>query len=346
VDAAMLKLDPGNEKTQRSYEIDLTHLGNVLRDQDRDTAGALDTYRKCLEMALALNRHSPTTQHLRDVAVSYYQIASVYSDFLGDSQQALENYRKALEIYQQAIAADPANALLRQGLAIAYANVGWQEGMTGDKSGSIAAMDQSLEIMRNLVAQSPQNVRQKDTLAQMYVSRGDNSLRWHRSEQAIQDYEDARAIYSELRARDSADHIDLDIAGCRTKFGFAALQAGRTDAASAAFHGSLALVEPFLAVDKPDLGGFYRAADSYAGLGDVEALQGANRSLAIESRREHWKQALDWYLKSSQIWERVPPNRRDRHSGSPAEPDLNRVANNLHQCEAALASMHSAARLP
>jgi eukaryotic-like serine/threonine-protein kinase len=44
VDAALLKLDPGNEKTQRSYEIDLTQLGNMLRDQDRDATGALDIY--------------------------------------------------------------------------------------------------------------------------------------------------------------------------------------------------------------------------------------------------------------------------------------------------------------
>jgi len=345
VDAAMLKLDPDNEKTQRSYEIGLTQLGNMLRDQDRDATGALDIYRKCLEIALSLNRRAPTTQHARDIAVAYYQIASTYSDHFGDSKQALEYYRKALETYQQATAADPANTLLRQGLAIAYANVGWQEGMTGDRAGSTEALDRGLEIMRAIVALSPQNVQQKDTFAQFYVNRGDNFLRWHRSGQAIRDYEDAGAIYSELRSPDGASRHDLDIANCRTKEGFAALQAGKTEEANAAFHRSLTLVEPFLAVDKPDVDAFYRAADSYAGLGDAEALQGANHSLPIKSRREHWKQALHWYLKSSQIWERVPSNRRDRHTGSPAEPDPKTISNSLRRCDAALASMRNVARL-
>jgi len=199
--------------------------------------------------------------------------------------------------------------------------------------------------MKTVVALSPQNVLQKDILAQFYVNRGDNFLRWHRSGQASRDYEDAGAIYSDLRSPDGANRRDLDIANCRTKVGFAALQAGKIGAAYAAFHRSLALVEPFLAVDKPDVDAFYRTADSYAGLGDAEALQGANHTLAIESRREHWKQALDWYLKSSQIWERVPPNRRDRHSGSPAEPDPKTVSNSLRRCEAALASTQNVARL-
>ena len=317
----------------------------MLRDQDRDAIGALGIYRKCLEMALALNQRTPSTQHTRDIAVAYHQIASTYSDYIGDSKQALEYYRKALETYQQAAAADPANILVRRGLAIVYANVGWQEGMTADRTGSMSDLDRGLEIMKSVVVLSPQNVRDKDGLAQFYLNRGDNYLRWHQPERALQDDEDACAIYGELRSHATDNHVDLDIAGCRTKLGFAALQAGQIEAADAAFHRSLTLMGPFLTVDKPEVDAFYRAADSYAGLGDTEALQGTKRSLPIKSRREHWKQAPDWYLKSSQIWERVPPNRRDRHSGSPAEPDPKTVSNSLRRCEAALASTQNVARL-
>ena len=206
-------------------------------------------------------------------------------------------------------------------------------------------LDRGLEIMKSVVAFSPQNVQDKDFLAQFYLNRGDNFLRWHRSERAIQDYEDAGAIYGELRSHDSDNRHDLDIANCRTRVGFAALQANKIEAAYAAFHRSITLVEPFLTADRPDVDAFYRTADSYAGLGDAEALQGANRTLAIDSRREHWKQAMDWYLKSSQIWERVPPNRRERHSGSPAEPDPKRVSNSLRRCEATLASMQNVTRV-
>jgi serine/threonine protein kinase len=339
VDAAMLKLDPGNEKTLRSYEIDLTQLGNMRRDQDGDAAGALDIFRKCLEMAQALNRRAPTTQHMRDIGLAYYQIASIYSDHIGDSKQALRYYRKGLETYRQAFSADPANALLRRGLAIAYANVGSQEGITGDRTGSMNDLDRGVEIMKGVVALSPQNVRDKDGLAQFYSNRGDNYLRWHQSERAMQDDEDACALYRELRSHASDNHIDLNIAGCSTKLGFATLQAGRIEAANALFHQSLTLVAPFLAVEKPEVDTFYPAADSYAGLGDGEALQGSDRSLPIASRRDHWNQALDWYRKSTQIWERVPPKRRERYNGSLAEPDPGKLAADVRRCESTLASM-------
>jgi serine/threonine protein kinase len=339
VDAAVLRLDPGNEKTQRAYEIDLIQLGNMLRDQDRDEAGALEYFRKCLEMAVALNRRAPTTQHLRDIAVAYYQIASTYSDRIGDSKQALPYYRKGLETYRQAFSADPANALLRQGLAIAYANVGSQEGITGDRTGSMRDLDRGLEFMKNVVSMSPQNVAQKHVLAEFYLNRGDNYLRWHLSESAIQDDEAAYALYRELRARAPENSLDRDIAACSTKLGFATLQAGRIAAANALFHQSLILVVPLLAVEKPEADTFYPAADSYAGLGDAEALQGSDRSLPIASRRDHWKQALGWYRKSAEIWERVHPNRRERYNGSLAEPDPGKVAADENRCESAVASL-------
>jgi serine/threonine protein kinase len=344
VDAAMLKIDPDNEQTQRSYELDVDNLGNLLRDKDRDAAGALENYRKAQEIAQALSRRSPTTQHLRDVARSYYQIGSVYSDVLGDPKPALENFRKALQLYQQAIAADPENALLRQGLAIAYANVGWEEGMTGDRTGSLSSMDLSFEVMKKLVASSLQNVQQKLVLAAIYVDRGDNFLRWHESDRATGEYEKACTTYRELRTPDSANQIDTAIADCNSRSGYAALQGGKTDAADAAFHRSLTLVEPFLTKDKPELDALYHGADSYAGLGDLESRQATNRSQDNQKCSEHWKQAQDWYRKSLAVWEKVPADRRDRHGNSPAEQDPKAVTNSLHRCEAALASMQNVPR--
>ncbi len=344
VDAAMLKIDPDNEQTQRAYELDIDSLGNLLRETHRDAVGALENYRKALEMAEALNRRSPTTQHLRDVARAYYQIGSVYSDDLGDSKPALENFRKALQLYQQAIAADPENALLRQGLAIAYANVGWEEGMTGDRTGSLSSMDLSFEVMKNLVASSPQNVQQKLVLAAIYVDRGDNFLRWHELDRAAVEYEKACTTYRELRTSDTASQIDTAIADCNSRGGYAALRAGKTDAADAAFRRALTLVESFLTKDKPELDALYHGADSYAGLGDLESRQAANRSEDNPKRREHWKRAQDWYRKSLAVWEKVPADRRDRHGNSPAEQDPKAVTNSLRRCEAALASMQNVPR--
>jgi tetratricopeptide (TPR) repeat protein len=256
----------------------------------------------------------------------------------------LENFRRALQLYQQAIAADPENALLRQGLAIAYANVGWEEGMTGDRTGSLSSMDLSLEVMKNLVTSSPQNVQQKLVLAAIYVDRGDNFLRWRELDRATVEYEKACTTYRELRTPDAASQIDTAIADCNSRGGYAALRAGKTDAADAAFQRALTLVESFLSKDKPELDALYHGADSYAGLGDLESRQAANRSEDNQKRREHWKRAQDWYGKSLAVWERVPADRRDRHGNSPAEQDPKAVTNSLRRCEAALASMQSVVR--
>ncbi|MGA7314966.1 MAG: serine/threonine-protein kinase [Silvibacterium sp.] len=323
IDEALLKIKPDDEKIQRAYELDLVHLGG------------LDNYRKCLEVAQSLLQRNATTQHLRDVGVCYNHIGTAY-DSMGDSRESLANFQKALEIYQQLIAADPRNTMLQQGLAIAYINVGLQMGEQGDKSQSLSLLAKSLDIMKSLAASDPQNIQHQAFLAEFYTESGNNRLRLAEPEAAGQDYETACSIWDRLHSVDTKSSADVKGASCRSKVGYAALRARHEDRAAALFHQALDLLEPFLSRAKLQTDALQAAADSYAGLGDIEVQRASNRLRAAVSRSEHWRQAQVWYRNSLAIWERVPEKDKKR-PGNPDGEDPETVTKNLRRCEAALA---------
>ena len=327
IDETLLKIKPDDEKIQRNYEINLVHLGG------------LDNFQKCLQVAQGLLQRNATTQHLRDVGVCYNHIGTAY-DAMGHSREALANFQKALEIYQQLIASDPRNVMLQQGLAIAYINVGLQTGIEGDKSRSLSLLAKSLEMMKSVVASDPQNVQHKALLAEFYTESGNNRLRLGEPEAAGEDYEKACLIWDQLHSVDTESNADVKAASCRSKLGYAALRARHEETAAGLFHHSLDLLEPFLSRAKLQTEALKAAADSYAGLGDIEVLRATNRLRPRINRSEHWGQAQVWYHKSLEIWERVPEKDKKR-PGNPTGEDAETVTKNLRRCEAALAEEHA-----
>jgi tetratricopeptide (TPR) repeat protein len=208
--------------------------------------------------------------------------------------------------------------------------------LEGDKSQSLSLLAKSLEMMKSLVASDPQNVQHKALLAELYEESGNNRLRLAEPEAAGQDYEKACSIWDQLHSVDTKSGADVKAASCRSKVGYAALRARQEDRAAALFHQSLDLLEPFLSRAKLQTDVLWAAADSYAGLGDIEVQLASNRLRAGVSRSEHWRQAQDWYRKSLEIWERVPEKDKKR-PGNPAGQDPEAVARSLRRCETALA---------
>jgi tetratricopeptide (TPR) repeat protein len=177
-------------------------------------------------------------------------------------------------------------------------------------------------------------VLQQGILAAIFEARGDNFLRWHEFQPAKREYERAFSAYEKINGASNAG-TQVSAASCKSRMGNAALQAGEAETAAAAFQQSLDLAEPFLSAEKPDIAALYAAADSYAGLGDIESRQATGR-LPANGKREHWKKAQSWYSKSSEIWEKVPSYRRKRPKSSVLVADPERVARSLHRCEAVL----------
>ncbi len=333
VSAAMLKMNPDNEKLQAAYEQDLTEIGRILEER-RDLSGALEKYQAALTLAQSISKRNPTTRNVRMVAVAYNRIAGVY-DSLNNKQLSLENNQNALAIYQQLIAADPQNRLLQQGLAIAYANVSTQASVAGKNSRSLDAMEKSLQLMKDVVAASSQNVQQKIILAAVYEARGSNYLRWGEFEPAQKEYEECFTIHEKLNSSPGKNGSTPSEVDCKAKIGIAAMRARDAKKAAAAFQQALNLAQPLLTAHEPDSAALFAAADSYAALGEIEIQQAMSRSPS-NITAEHWKKAQSWYVRSLDVWEKIPPVRRPRPVTSVVAADFETVTKNLHRCETSL----------
>jgi tetratricopeptide (TPR) repeat protein len=303
MEQAMLEIDPGNETVQHGLAMDGMFLGDSLL-QFGDQQGALQNYRQSLQIAQKIREHSNVTRRIRDVAVVYNRIAGVYTSS-GEWTAALENNRKALEIYQELVPKDPSNALLKQGLAIAHVNVARGLGRTGQQSASEEMIDQGIELMTSIVASNPQNAQQQGILAEMYVSHGENLLSEKKAQKALKEYQAALQIYRKLYAKDASNTASqINTAACRAAMANTELQMGDFKAASTDFREALSALDPFLSAKAPDEQALYTAADSYAGLGEVEARK-ADQVTGTAGQKSHWMSARSWYELSLQQWEKI-----------------------------------------
>jgi len=82
------------------------------------------------------------------------------------------------------------------------------------------------------------------------------------------------------------------------RLGEAAVLAGNTKLAAEYFHQSVEIVEPHLSTQMPDLAALYVAADSSAGLGDIELRELTHSGRDYAKETGQWAQARSWYVKS------------------------------------------------
>ncbi|PYT96590.1 MAG: hypothetical protein DMG38_23270 [Acidobacteria bacterium] len=342
VDDAMLAIDPSNESAQHGLAMDSMFLGDsllILGDQ----SAALQNYQRTLEIAQRIAQHSTAIRRQREVAVAYNRIAGIYTD-KGDWNGVRENNQKALEIYERLIAKDPQNALLSQGLAIAWVNVGNAMGKGGNREAGLAAIGKGLAMMEAIVGANPQNAQQRGVLAAMHVSRAENFAGWSKRPEALKEYEAALSIYEALYRLDGSNQAArLNAAASKAAIGTLMRQMRNTKLALENFRQALVIVEPLLVEKVLDQQALYTAADTYAGLGDIESREAETPTLGLARSREHWERARSWYARSLETWKkiqhptRVSPNGFD--TGGPKD-----VETNLRRCDAALQQISTGAR--
>jgi eukaryotic-like serine/threonine-protein kinase len=334
-DEAALKINPDDIRTLHGYSMDLSEIGGVL--EASDPQAALTNYEKFLEINRKLTTLSTELRYQRSVAIGYGSIASVYDD-IGDYGRAAENNMKGLAIYQDLNRADPKNALWRQGLAIAYVNTATSWVRVGKIGGALEYSSKGVEIMRTLVASAPQNTRQQRVLAAMLAARGTVLISAQRSEAAIGEFESARSIYESLDGT-GATEKPANVAACNVKLGEASAKAGHDQASAEYFHHALAIVEPLLSTDTPDLDALYAAADAYSGLGERSMRRARRPGQTANERKSNWTEARSSFLLSQNTWHRIEhPNHTAPNSFHVGDPTI--VAKELKQAEAALSAMH------
>jgi len=334
-DEATLKIQPDDVHTLHGYAVDLRNTGDLL--EPTDPKGALQYYEKALEINRDLTQKSTEIQYARSVAISYSEIADVYSD-LGDYKREALNNKKGLEIYQDLNRADPKNALLRQGLAIAYVNTASAVAKAGNTNESLEYSSLGLEIMRSLVASAPQNSVQKSILAEMLAARGTILIGAGKPEAAISELDNARSLYESF-SKDGSRDQRTNVAACDVKLGEAALKAGHDAAAAGYFDRALAVVKPLLANESPEPDALYAAADAYMGLGELSRRKAERPDQSGVRRKSNWAEARSLYAESLSTWGRIEhPSRTSPNGFEVGDPAS--VAKKLKATEVALASLH------
>jgi len=324
-DEASLRIQPDDVRTLHGFSIDLSHIGGIL--EGSDPQGALENYRKALEINQKLAQLSPELRYKRSVAIAYGSIASVYDD-IGDYPNAAANDLKDLAIYKEMIQSDPRNALLRQGLAITYANTATALNRIGNIATAIDYSAQAVAIMRSLVESAPKNTRQQFVLAAVLASRATILLSAKKWIAATEGFENARSIYESLSSSGEPENR-VNVAACDVKLGESAARSGRDSAAEQFFRQALSIAEPSLSKKSPDLDTLYVAADAYSGLGDLKT------KTARQSRQQpDWAAARSLYLQSQATWRKIDhPNHTAPNSFEVGDPKD--VAKHLQETELA-----------
>ena len=335
-DQAGLRLRPNDALALRQYAMDLGNLANRIARSNPKMALTYD--QNVLQTMLKLQQMSPNTQYAQYLSIAYNRLAGLFGDVMGDYQKASFYAERGLTIDQESVRLDPKNHSLQRSLAIAYVNVAEFDSRIGRLARSLECLKKSQAIIRAMVQADPQNVANRGALGDILIVAGQVFMRAGQLDDALHQWNEARALYQALSKVDSnAMLYSMRAAMCLTKMGDAAVQIGKPASAETYFRSSLVSVEPRLA-PSADRDALFTAAAAYAGLGNLE-LRRAQRSMADEkSRRDRWAVAASWYRKSLAAWKRIDNPSRETPDGIDFG-DRAAVARNLERCESAFLSI-------
>jgi serine/threonine protein kinase len=120
-----------------------------------DPAGAMDSYRKALEIRTALAKSDPSDLDVqRDLIRNHGKLGEMLTG-AGDEPGALEHTRNALAIAEKLAAGPHATAADRRSVASGLLSVGWQVARTTDLEGGLAQMKRAAQLYSQLLEKAP-----------------------------------------------------------------------------------------------------------------------------------------------------------------------------------------------
>jgi eukaryotic-like serine/threonine-protein kinase len=329
-----VKISPNDERVLHGYSMSLSDLGIAL--EPSDPPAALAIYKKALEIDLRLAALSDDVRYRRGAAIDYGSIGSVFDD-LGDYQRSADNYEKDLAIYLDLTRSDPKNILFQQGLAITYVNTGIAHQRAGHIGLAVEDSGKGVEIMRGIVSSATPKATKRTKYAALLAAHGTILTAAGKIDAAIAALESARSIYESFYEAGTMDN-HTNVAACDVKLGEAAAKAGRDQQAQSYFQQALALAEPLIATESPDLGALYAVADADSGLGSLSVRKAKPLGRTGAQRKTEWSEARSWFEQSVKTWQRIDrPNHTAPNSFQVGDPVT--AKKQLELAENALASL-------
>jgi serine/threonine protein kinase len=226
---------------------------------------------------------------------------------VGQRHAALEQYMRAQEMFEKLSQRAPGNKSLEALVSriIDYCNLAVVLSRMGMTAEAIKALNESLSALGGLMAGNAGNGEIPGIQASVYMTAADIFAKSGDYTRASHYCRDAIAIFARLQVED-ADNADarLDLAGGYNQLGKLQAWTRELERATESFKKALALSEPETTARQPSEESLYSAAESYAGLGDVEE-QAAEIPQPQQSQTAHQDQARAWYTRSVQVWGQI-----------------------------------------
>ncbi len=331
----LARLRPQEPELRRRSAVTTTKLGDqlLLDGQWREAGGYYLRAEKIFEELAAANADSSTTlEQLREI----YTRVDTLRKMEGNPAAALEIDRAALRIAQQLSARDPRDVQARLGVAIDYSNLADSAAALGKHVEGREAILEALRIMQQVVALSPKNSEFRGVEASLYQTAGDVYRASGDAAQALRSYRQAADIVGQTQAEDPANaDARLRLAAILNSEGSMLASLREIPAATALYKKALQLADPAAQGAHPNEQALYSTADSYSGLGQIEALLATTAAVSPAAQSEHWRQACSWYHRSLEVWKSVKePGLLSPEGFRTTPPNL--VARQLARCENAV----------
>jgi tetratricopeptide (TPR) repeat protein len=270
-----------------------------------DTAGAISSYRKALEMREALAAADPQDRDVRRELLRNHGKLSEILTGEGDTQAAIESSRRASKLAQQLAGLPGATLEDRRNFATALLSLGWQLARAKQVGDGVLFIRQSAAIFEALHAESPDDPAVERNLALAYGRLGESLLDHTQAySQALDAHTKGFEIADRmLKADPQNTRLMKIVAYARIGMGTALYQLDRQREALAAQLVAVDMLREMLDSDSKNEMARYDAAFS---LGEVSATLIALGEL--EPARSQLTEALDILSRSPGI---ADPNLND-----------------------------------
>jgi non-specific serine/threonine protein kinase/serine/threonine-protein kinase len=302
-------------------------VGDVQGDPNSanlgDTAGALKSYRKALELRESLAARQPREAEIqRELATTLDTVGDVLGQS-GEQAEQLAAYKRSLAVREALLAADPKGALSRRGLATSYHRIASVLVDQGKYQEALVLWCKESELFEAVWKESPSDTRAQRNVALSYKYMGGTLERLEDRSAALELYRKAVALDEARSAADptnAAAKIDLSfsygaLGQCRAGM-------GDLDGAVQTYAKALQIREGLVAADPKDVNARRALGRAYRRMGGYLLQKGDGPS------------ALEYCTKAVEIAEAVA---RQDPANKAALEDVAAALDFLGETEATLA---------
>jgi len=306
IDKRLVAQFPGG-RAQHSQSLGLAVLGDGLAAQG-DVNGAMDEYRKALEVRLENVRQNPDNyQYRRELALLYDWMGHYSggpSNFnLGDREKAEQYYRQALSVSEELARNDPKNVQVQLDCSFGYEHIA-SVLTTKDPAQAIELARKALAVLDPLLEKSPDEpryLRRQIAQQRLRVLALQKQADYRNAVAQMRDVLARAQALTDRRPDNQALKADL-FASLMTSSALLFESGSREEGMKQAME-ALALAEEMAARRPQDLHWQWRLADSHSLVGKYR-MSIANRRLLPQSERlAARQQAHTSFQKALDVWD-------------------------------------------